>query len=95
MFDDNDCCLDDEETLAMFLLEQKKGLSEGFGVEPMLMVSTSGPESLYSSSSWSNRSSISAGSTVPSETTNKAVIPLSAVCRYSAIQWMWSSVRFN
>lgn len=43
------------------LLLEKNGRSEGLGVEDILIVSTSGPESLMSSNS-SNRSSISAGS---------------------------------
>ncbi len=51
-----------------FLLELKNGFNDGLGVEPTLMVSTSGPESSpLRSSNWSNKSSISAGSTVPSE----------------------------
>ncbi|PSN31241.1 hypothetical protein C0J52_22894 [Blattella germanica] len=45
-------------------LLEKKGLREGFGVEEMLIVSISGPESLKSSNS-SKRSSISVGSTSP------------------------------
>lgn len=49
-------------------LLEKNGLSEGLGVDEMLIVSISGPESLRSSSS-SNRSSISVGSTSPPEHT--------------------------
>lgn len=49
-------------------LLEKNGRREGLGVDEMLIVSTSGPESLMSSSS-SNRSSMSAGSmSVPAPT---------------------------
>lgn len=46
------------------LLEEKNGLREGLGVEVILIVSISGPESDNSSKS-SRRSSISAGSMSP------------------------------
>lgn len=42
-------------------LLEKKGRSDGLGVDEMLMVSISGPESLISSSS-SNKSAMSVGS---------------------------------
>lgn len=48
------------------LLEEKKGLRLGFGVDDMLIVSISGPDSDKSSSS-SKKSSISVGSTSPPE----------------------------
>lgn len=49
----------------MFVLElEKKGRSDGFGVDKIDNVSKSGPESLKSSSS-SKRSSMSAGSMSP------------------------------
>jgi len=54
-------------------LLEKNGLSEGLGVEEMLIVSISGPESLRSSSS-SNRSSISVGSTSPPEKTQRTIL---------------------
>ena len=45
-------------------LLEKNGLRDGLGVDEILIVSSSGPESLRSSNS-SNRSSISVGSTSP------------------------------
>lgn len=75
-------------------LLEKNGLSEGLGVEEMLIVSISGPESLRSSSS-SNRSSISVGSTSPPEKTQRTILFSSILnalawhykCKYLLIIW--------
>jgi len=64
-------------------LLEKNGLSEGLGVEEMLIVSISGPESLRSSSS-SNRSSISVGSTSPPEKTHRTILFFSIL---NALAW--------
>lgn len=69
------------------MLEEKKGLREGLGVEVMLMVSISGPESDNSSKS-SRRSSISAGSMsppFPEHELNTILLILTIVCTNKSV----------
>lgn len=72
--------------------EEKYGRSDGFGVDEMLMVSTSGPESLKSSSS--NKSSISVGSISPPDT-KEIVFKHRILTTHYFLLILWDINKFN